>query len=399
VTAARTGARFSDDDRRFMRLALRLGERGRGTTRPNPVVGAVLVARGKIIARGHHQRAGGPHAEIAALEAVGFRAPGATLYVTLEPCCHTGRTGPCTEPVIASGVTRVVVGCLDENPLVTGRGAARLRSAGLRVEVGCLEAECRAANRAFFRWIRDGRPHVTLKAAATLDGFIAEARPGPAGEIRWVTGPAARRAAHELRARHDAVLVGAATVRVDDPRLTVRLPGRAQAGGLLRVVLDGRLSAPPRAQLFTGRAAGPPPLVLGAAPDGLPPAQRPGQLRRKRALERAGAEVALLPADRSARIPLTRALRFLARRGVQSLLVEGGSRVHGAFIAARLVDEVAVFLAPRLQGAGLPLAAGPGLPFSDGLALGPLRVRPVGGDILLSAETVARTQSRRRRGT
>ena len=214
-----------------MGLALRLAERARGQTHPNPVVGAVVVEGGKIVARGWHRQAGGPHAEILALDALGRRAPRATLYVTLEPCCHTGRTGPCTERVLAAGIKRVVVGCLDENPLVAGKGIRRLRRAGVQVDVGCLQRECRSANRGFFRWIQEGRPQVTLKAAATLDGFIAPRQTnGTAnGHIRsrihWITGPAARLAAHRLRAGHDAILVGVGTVIADDPQLTVRLPG------------------------------------------------------------------------------------------------------------------------------------------------------------------------------
>src|SRR5262245_17461438 len=184
--------RFSAEDLRMMRSALELAEKGRGATRPNPVVGAVLVRGGRVLARGFHRRAGGPHAEIEALARVNFRAPGATLYVTLEPCCHRGRTGPCTEPIIRAGIARVVVGCRDVNPLVSGRGIARLRRAGIDVAIGCREDECFAQNRAFFVWIRERRPRVTLKIAATLDGFIAEGR--PRGRIQWITGPAARRA-------------------------------------------------------------------------------------------------------------------------------------------------------------------------------------------------------------
>ena len=361
-----------------------------------------------MLARGYHQRAGGPHAEIVALDALGRRAPGATMYVTLEPCCHTGRTGPCTERVLAAGIQRVVVGCKDENPLVAGRGISRLRRAGVQVVVGCLEQECRAANRGFFRWIGEGRPQVTLKAAASLDGFIAP-RParqaGATGMIHWVTGPAARQAAHQLRARHDAILVGAGTVIADDPRLTVRLPaatprtgnGDGRGGGsrvsgtghfpLLRVVLDGQLRTPPGARLFAERGT-PPPLVVTAQPRRLSPTEQRARARRERALRKAGAEVVTLPAGRDGQVPLPSLLAELGRRQIQSLLVEGGSRVHGGFIAARLVDEVAIFLAPRLQGDGIPLAAGPALPWAAPLRLGPLRVEPLGSDILLRADII-----------
>jgi diaminohydroxyphosphoribosylaminopyrimidine deaminase/5-amino-6-(5-phosphoribosylamino)uracil reductase len=366
---------FAAADVRLMRRALALAERGRGRTRPNPVVGAVIVRRGRVVGEGFHLRAGEPHAEVHALRAAGDAARGATLYVSLEPCSHTGRTGPCTEAIIAAGVARVVVGCRDPNPLVDGKGTARLRRAGIRVDVGCLEADCAAANRAFAIWVRERRPLVTLKAAATLDGHIAD---GAARDHRapvWITGPAARQAAHELRAAHDAVLVGAGTVLADDPRLTVRLPGRARAAGAapLRVVLDGRLRTPPWARVL-GRGA--PTLIVTAA--GAGPA-------RVRALEAAGAEVLALPA-RAGRVDLGRVLAALAARDVQSLLVEGGADVLGAFIRARLCDRVALFVAPRLIGGGVPVAAGRGLPVARALELGKLEVRPVGRDLLLAGD-------------
>jgi diaminohydroxyphosphoribosylaminopyrimidine deaminase / 5-amino-6-(5-phosphoribosylamino)uracil reductase len=384
--------RFSDQDRRFMRLALRVAERGRGTTRPNPVVGAVLVKNGRVLATGYHERAGGPHAELVALDAAGGRAPGATMYVTLEPCCHTGRTGPCTDTLLGAGLARVVVGCVDENPRVAGQGLARLRRAGLRVDLGCLEEACHAANRAFFVWIRHRRPLVTLKAAATLDGFIAPAV-HKRGTITWITGEPARQQAHTLRAGHDAILVGAGTVHSDDPRLTVRLPGTRAS--ILRVVLDGQLRTPVRARLLSTRQ-GPPPLIIGARP--ATAAERRQQERRQRALAAAGAEVSLLPAGRDRRVPIARVLRALAGRGVQSLLVEGGSQIHQAFISARLVDRVAFFFAPRLQGGGVPLAAGGrGLPWSQPLQLGPVRVQQFSGDILITADVLSVGKSRQMR--
>jgi diaminohydroxyphosphoribosylaminopyrimidine deaminase / 5-amino-6-(5-phosphoribosylamino)uracil reductase len=389
AAAAPADDAFSEADRRFMRQALRLAERGRGFTHPNPVVGAVLVAHGRVIASGHHQRAGGPHAEVVALDALArsARARGATLYVTLEPCCHTGRTGPCTDRLLAAGIRRVVVGSRDDNPLVAGRGITRLRRAGVQVDVGCLEQACRAANRGFFRWIREHRPHVTLKAAATLDGFIAPPRPVRPGSVHWITGTPARAAAHRLRARHDAILVGAGTVIADDPRLTVRLPGPPLPRPPRRLVLDGRLRTPPTARLFRERGA--PPLVIAGRPARLPARAARELERRARALGDAGAEVQFLPADARGQVPLPALLRHLGTRELQSLLVEGGSAVHGAFIAARLVDEVALFLAPRLQGGGVPIAAGPALPWDAPLRLGPPRVEQIAGDILLAADVEA----------
>ena len=372
--------RFSRADQRFMRRALALAERGRATTRPNPVVGAVVVRGGRVLSRGFHLRAGEPHAEVNALKPLGpGGARGATLYVSLEPCCHVGRTGPCTDVILAARPARVVVGCLDPNPRVDGRGIARLRRAGIRVDVGCLEEECRAANRAFFVWVRSRRPLVTLKAAATLDGYIADHVARRRRAPVWITGEPARRAAHQLRSAHDAVLVGAGTVLADDPRLTVRLParpgGRSQP---LRVVLDGRLRTPASAQVL---GQGPPTLIVTAE-------GARGLRTRARALAAAGAEVLALPA-RGGRVSLRRVLAALAERDVQSLLVEGGAVVHGAFVDARLVDRVALFLAPRLLGAGVPIAAGAGkTPLPRALRLGPLTARPVGADVLVTGDVV-----------
>jgi diaminohydroxyphosphoribosylaminopyrimidine deaminase/5-amino-6-(5-phosphoribosylamino)uracil reductase len=332
-----------------MRRALALAEKGRGTTRPNPVVGAVVVRQGRIVGEGFHLRAGEPHAEVHALRAAGARARGATLYVTLEPCCHVGRTGPCTAVIRAAGIARVVAGCGDPNPLVDGKGVRELRRAGVQVEVGCLERDCEDAISGYATWIRARRPLVTLKVAASLDGFIAPSRRPARRAPVWLTGPAARQAAHALRAAHDAVLVGAGTVRADDPRLTVRLAGvRARP---LRVVLAGRRALPRRAHVSDGAA---PTLVI------------PG------------------------RVSIRRVLATLAARGIQSVLVEGGATIHAAFIAAGLVDRVAVFVAPRLLGGGTPIAAGLGLSVTRSLALGPLTAQAVGDDLLITAEVVGR---------
>jgi len=383
--------RFSEADRRFMGQAMRLAEQGRGATRPNPVVGTVLVKGGKVMARGFHRRAGLPHAEIEALAQLGMRAPGATLYVTLEPCCHHGRTGPCTKKILASGIRRVVVGCCDENPLVSGRGIAILRRAGLRVEAGCLKDECRRQNRAFFSWIKNKRPWVTMKIASTLDGCIGDRREKlRAGLERWITGRRAREAAHALRAQHDAILVGVGTILADDPRLTVRLTGQATKPGSLRIVLDSDLRTPPTAAIL-GEARAKAPLIVAAKPR---KADR-GLVSRQRKLEAAGAEVWFAPASRDGRPMLSSLLRYLAERKVQSLLVEGGSQIHGAFVAAGLVDSVALFLAPRLVGSGVPVVEGRGLDWRKPATLGPISVRALGEDLLLTADVVTRGQRRR----
>ena len=385
--------RFSEIDARFMAQALRLAELGRGQTRPNPVVGAVLVKGGKVLARGFHRRAGLPHAEIEALSQLGMRAAGATLYVTLEPCCHRGRTGPCTEKILASGIRRVVVGCCDENPLVSGRGIAILRRAGLRVEAGCLKDECWQQNRAFFSWVKNKRPWVTLKVASTLDGCIGDRQEkGRHGSERWITGRRAREAAHAMRAQHDAVLVGVGTILADNPRLTVRLPGSAakKGAGPLRLVLDSHLRTPPTAALL-GEARAKAPMIVAAKPRKVDRALR----SRQRKLEAAGAEIWFAPASRDGRTTLTAVLRQLAMREVQSLLVEGGSQIHGAFVSAGLVDSVALFLAPRLVGSGVPVVEGTGLDWCKPATLGPLSVRALGDDLLITADVVTRGIRRR----
>jgi len=375
-----------------MAEAMRLAERGRGATRPNPVVGALVVKNGRKLAAGFHRRAGLPHAEIEAIAGLGMRAKGATLYVTLEPCCHHGRTPPCTEAILRAGLARVVIGCCDENPLVSGRGVAILRRTGLRVDVGCLKEECRRQNRAFFMWIRRRRPFVTMKVAATLDGCIGDRHERErGGDARFITGTAARKAAHLLRAEHDAVLVGVGTVLADDPRLTVRLPGRSSRGREpLRIVLDSRLRTDPAAALLREATAQAPLIVASASSDR-------GFAARRRRLEAAGAEVLLLPPGRNRRIALSTLLRELAKREVQSLLVEGGTTVHGAFVAAGLVDAVALFLAPRLVGAGVPIVEGQGLDWRFPAKLGPLSLQRLGEDVLLTADVV--TQGRRRRSS
>src|SRR5262245_30373950 len=270
-------------DETWMREALALAERGRGRVRPNPLVGALLVRGGRVVGRGFHRRLGGPHAEIEALREAGARARGATLYVTLEPCAHVGRTGPCVTEVVDAGVARVVAAARDPFPAVNGRGFRHLRGAGLDVEVGALADAARDLNAGYFSVHERGRPRLSLKLAVSLDGRIAPS----IGPARWITGEAARRAAHHLRARHDVVLVGANTVRLDDPALTVRgvpLPGRAQP---LRVVVSERLELPVAARLFSRALAGGT-VVATVAPGQVPRARRATWTRRAKALARRG---------------------------------------------------------------------------------------------------------------
>lgn len=351
-------------DARFMRQALAEAEKGLGRTSPNPAVGAVLVKAGRVVGRGHHARAGGPHAEVVALRAAGARARGADLYTTLEPCDHFGRTPPCSLAVIDAGVRRVFVGSLDPNPLVDGKGIARLRAAGVEVVTGVLAPECDALNAHWFTFVKERRPFVTLKAAASLDGRIATRT----GDARWVSGEEARAWVHRLRDRVDAVLVGSGTARSDDPRLTARLPG---GGGRdpLRVVLDTRLALPRRLALF--RPGGPPTLVAHAVAKPRRPPPGVELLRCRRG--RGGVDLRDL-------------VERLAARGVTHLLVEGGARVTAAFLEAGLVDRLAVFVAPKLVGGdGVPLVAGPGpARMADALALERVTVERVGEDVLVT---------------
>jgi diaminohydroxyphosphoribosylaminopyrimidine deaminase/5-amino-6-(5-phosphoribosylamino)uracil reductase len=347
-------------DEAFMRRALALAARGRGRTSPNPMVGCVIVRRGRVLATGYHRRAGGDHAELAALRKLGLRARGATVYVTLEPCNHVGRTGPCSEALIAAGVARVVCGMPDPNRVAAG-GARRLRAAGIEVTVGVLEEACRALNAAWLTFVATGRPRVTLKAAVTLDGRLA----ARGGDSRWVSGEASRREAHRMRAAADAILVGAGTIAHDDPQLTVRLPGRGRRDPL-RVILDGRLTTPANARAL-------PALIVTAL--GAP--ARPQ-------LTAAGAEIVELPAERG-RVAMGALLDALGRRSIVSLLVEGGGDVHGQLIAAGLVDEVALFVAPKLIGSGgVPLIAvdGPDR-MAEAWQLERVTTRRLGDDILI----------------
>jgi diaminohydroxyphosphoribosylaminopyrimidine deaminase/5-amino-6-(5-phosphoribosylamino)uracil reductase len=325
-----------------MRRALELAARGLGETNPNPVVGCVVVRKGRAVGEGFHARAGGPHAEVLALDRAGAAARGATLYVNLEPCAHDGRTPACSPRVAASGVRRVVVGLRDPNPLVDGRGLALLRRSGIEAEVGVLAAEARRINERFLAAARMWRPFVLLKAALTLDGRIATAR----GESKWITSPAQRREARRLRRLHDGVLVGVGTVLADDPML---LPEPRVRRPFQRMVLDSRLRIPLESRLVASARAAPLWVVtLG----------QPGP--RQRQLESLGVTVLNAPASRG-RVPLPWAMRELRNRGIWSLMVEGGSEVLGSFLREELFDQVALFRAPVLLGGreSLPAFGGP----------------------------------------
>ncbi len=357
------------DDIRWMARALALAARGRGMTSPNPMVGAVVVRDGVVLAERFHERAGAPHAEASALEAAGPAARGATLYVTLEPCNHVGRTPPCVAAILRAGVRRVVAAVRDPNPRVTGGGAAALAAAGLEVSLGCLEAEARELNQAFFTVATRQRPHVTAKWAMTLDGKIA----AHDRRSQWITGPAARREAHRLRSESDAIVVGIGTVLADDPALTVRL-GEPWPREPYRVVVDGRARLPLEAALLR---TGTPARVLVAVGEEAPAARVAG-------LASAGATV-LQCKSREGRVDVSDLCARLLGLDVMAMLLEGGAALTGAFLQAGLVDRVAVFVAPKLLGgATAPSpAGGPGRLLPEALRLGRLTARPVGEDWLL----------------
>jgi len=364
-----------DPAERFMRRALELAERGRGLTSPNPMVGAVLVAPGgEIVGEGFHARVGGPHAEIEALRAAGPRARGTTLYVTLEPCSHHGRTPPCSRAVIDAGVAKVVAATGDPNPLVAGRGLAELRAAGIAVVTGVGAADAERQNRAFLTAMREHRPHVTLKAGMTLDGKIADLH----GASRWITGERARQHAHRLRSESDAIVVGIGTVLRDDPELTVRL-GEPWPREPWRVVLDTAARTPSGARLI--RAGQPSRALIAVGAEAPEP--------RVRALADSGATIVACRV-RDGRVDLGALLAELFAREVRAVLVEGGGEIHGAFLDAGLVDRVAMFAAPLLIGGrgATPVVGGAGRELKSAVRLGGFAVTTLGDDLLIAADVI-----------
>lgn len=378
----------TQQDRRFMRLALRLARRAEGLTSPNPQVGAVLVRGGGILGRGWHHRAGQPHAEIEALSDAarrGHQVRGATLYVTLEPCCTHGRTPPCTEAIMAAGLRRVVVAGTDPNPDHAGRGFSLLASAGIRVEHGLLAAEAARLNEGFNHWIVHRTPFVTVKAAMTLDGKIATA----SGESRWITGPEARAEGMRLRLISDAILVGVNTVMADDPSLTLRPdalppgPGLARAARtvaaskpLRRLVLDTRARTPLTSRLVRDAQAGWTTVYVGESA----PARRVAALERR-------VRVVRVPV-RGGRLDLRWMVDRLGREGVTRLLVEGGGEVNAAFLESGLAHRVAFFYAPKVLGGRKAFKGVAGAGFAGWKSIPRLREvewRRLGEDLYLTA--------------
>ena len=323
-----------------MAVALRLAERGLGQVWPNPAVGCVLVKHGQIVGRGWTQPGGRPHAEFEALRRAGDQALGATAYISLEPCAHYGRTPPCTMALLHAGIRRAVIAATDPDPRVDGRGIDQLRQAGVEVSFGLGRDQAERLNAGFFLRVRAGRPLITLKLAASLDGRIAT----PSGASRWITGEEARQRAHRLRATHDAIMIGSGTALADDPELTCRLSG-LEGRSPVRIVLDGRLRMAPSRRLARTARKVPTWVITRADADA----------KRRAALERVGVEVLTAETATGEHIDLGRALAALAGRGLTRVLVEGGSELAAALLRARLVDRLAWFHAPLVIGGdGLP---------------------------------------------
>ena len=332
VTPAKAGAQGSALDHAFMARALQLTDRGRETALPNPSVGCVIVKAGRVIGEGWHVRSGEPHAERNALAACTESPEGATVYVTLEPCAHHGRTGPCSDALVAAKVARVVAAIEDPYEKVRGQGFARLRAAGIAVDVGCMAAQAEEAHRSFLHAVRTGRPWMRIKAAASLDGRTALAD----GTSQWITGEAARRDVHALRARSGAMLTGIGTVLSDDPALTVRhVPCSRQPR---RVVIDSRLDILPTAKILQGEPA----MVFTLSRDG----------ERRARIAATGAEIveAIEAPDKPGKVDLAAMARKLFERGITDVTVETGTKLSGSLVAAGVVDEIVLYVAPMLLG-------------------------------------------------
>lgn len=360
-----------DRDELYMRRALGLAARGRGLTHPNPCVGALVVKGDRIVGAGYHRRCGLPHAEADALRRAGKAARGSTLYVTLEPCNHFGRTPPCTDLIIRSGVKRVVAAMKDPNPVTGGRGIRRLKARGIATVVGVLEAEAEALNLPFIKFMKTNMPYVTLKIAESLDGKIATR----AGDSRWITSDSSRAYVHRLRRKADAVMVGANTAVTDDPTLLARVPGRKQPA---RVVVDSGLRTPLTARIFSTVFSSP--VIIATTSK--------ASSRKAAAYAMKGATV-LFAASKGGRVGLKDLLRRLGRMGLIDILVEGGGELAASLVEARLVDRFLFFIAPKIIGGrgAVPSVGGRGVGrVGDALSLSDVKIRRFAKDILIEAK-------------
>lgn len=377
-----------------MRRAIGLARRGLGWTNPNPLVGAVVVKDGRVIGEGWHERFGEKHAERNALEACTESPAGSTVYVTLEPCAHTGHQPPCCDMLAEAGVARVVVGSRDPNPLVSGRGNRRLREAGVRVDEDFLRDECDKLNPVFFHYIQTKTPYVVAKWAMTADGRIA----AHTGDSRWVSGEESRADAHELRHRLASIMVGVGTVVADDPVLTCRRSDGRAGNQPLRVVCDTNLRTPEDCALArTCASGGPGLLVIAGEPSGAASSEAEELNRRARRLSEAGAEVAFVPRTEDGRVSLAHALALLGERGIDSVLVEGGASLHASLFCEGLVQRLVVYVAPKIIGGALapgPVGGAGAAFMADALELSAPDVARLGGDVRLAYDVSGSIRAR-----
>ncbi len=355
-------------DESYIQLAIEIAKKGKGEVSPNPLVGCIIVKDDKIIGAGYHQKYGQNHAEINAINTAKGDPEGSTMYVNLEPCSHFGKTPPCVDKIIEKKIKRVVIGTLDMNPLVSGRGIKKLKNAGIEVKVGLLEKECIELNKFFFKFISKKMPYVALKAAQTLDGKIADSN----FDSKWITSVNARRKVHSLRAQYDAVLVGAGTVKKDNPSLTVRL---TEGRNPKKIVIDDKLSLPVDSKIFSG---GENSLIIITSEKSL------GKRKKVNKIFSKGADILFIKETESGGIELKSALRELAKKNITSVLVEGGSKIFTSFINQNLFDELLFFIAPKLLGKGLPAVGDFGIKsVRKALKLQIHNVERLGEDILI----------------
>ncbi|MFZ2397903.1 MAG: bifunctional diaminohydroxyphosphoribosylaminopyrimidine deaminase/5-amino-6-(5-phosphoribosylamino)uracil reductase RibD [Smithella sp.] len=348
------------NDEYYMKLAIALARKGRFYVGPNPMVGAVIVKKGMIIGQGYHQRFGGNHAEINAIHNAGEDITGSTLYVTLEPCCHEGKTPPCTDSIIKNKIARVVIGAIDSNPLVSCQGINYLQNCGIEVKTGVLEKDCRHLNEKFFHYMETGLPYVTVKYAQTLDGRIATAT----GESQWISSAASLKLAHQLRAEHDAILVGRKTVDKDNPELTVRL---VKGRNPLRVIVDSELNISPKAKVLQN---------ISKAPTIIATIKKPGDAKFKR-LASSGAEIITVKADKKGQVDLKILFKVLAAKNISSILIEGGAQIITSVLKNNLANRIVTVIAPKIIGKGIE-------------AVGDLNIRNLDSAKILSIQKVTR---------
>ena len=349
------------NDEYYMKLAIALAQKGRGYVSPNPMVGAVIVKNGRVIGRGYHQRFGGNHAEINAIINTDEDIAGSTLYVTLEPCCHEGKTPPCIDSITKNKIARVVIGTIDSNPLVSCQGINYLQSCGIEVKTGVLENECRNLNEIFFHYMETGLPFVTIKYAQTLDGRIATA----AGESRWISSEASLKFTHQLRAAHDAILVGAGTVIKDNPELTVRL---VRGRNPLRVIVDSELKISQQAKVFQNISSAPT-LIATIKTANYPQFQN---------IAGSGVELITIDADEKGNVDLKKLFKTLAGRKISSILIEGGAQIITSVLKNNLANRLITIIAPKILGSGIE-------------AVGDLNIRSLEMAKILSIQKVSRS--------